>query len=550
MIDGERKSIFPDGGMNKQTEAHTDQWTWKAMLEWNNRFNNIHDLELMGGTEVRHTETNVLTSSVYGYDKRTLTSQPVLFPTENIAKNYPLHEEGHTENAYVSWFATGSYTLLYRYTLGASVRFDGSDVFGVAKKYRYLPLYSLSGLWRAKEESFLRNIDWIDELSLRASYGLQGNIDKNTSPYLIGTFDKTSVLPGYIENIISAENAPNPNLRWEKTRNVNIGLNLGVLNNRIRLNVDYYRRHSTDLISSRQLPLETGFASTTVNWASMENEGWEIAVNTNNIKTKKFSWTTSLNLGFNSNKIQNESVAENATFPSREGYPVGAIFAYKTDGLDKDGYPVFVGKEGERLTATEFFRLNRFGASTLSAEEQRGLYTYMGTEEPKCSGGFINTFELGDWQLNLNFMFNLGMKVRVQPSYSPTYFDRGQNTNKDILNRWTTTNTGAKLPGLMVSTAERANEYTHYSEYNTYSMLDIWVRDRNYCRLQSVRLAYRIPKSILAPIGISSASVSLEGRNLFVLSSDYDNYLDPETMGNPYAQPITRSFIFGLNVNF
>ena len=550
MIDGERKSIFPDGGMNKQTEAHTDQWTWKAMLEWNNRFNNIHDLELMGGTEVRHTETNVLTSSVYGYDKRTLTSQPVLFPTENIAKNYPLHEESHTENAYVSWFATGSYTLLYRYTLGASIRFDGSDVFGVAKKYRYLPLYSLSGLWRAKEESFLRNIDWIDELSLRASYGLQGNIDKNTSPYLIGTFDKTSVLPGHIENIISAENAPNPNLRWEKTRNVNIGLNLGVLNNRIRLNVDYYRRHSTDLISSRQLPLETGFASTTVNWASMENEGWEFAVNTSNIKAKKFSWTTSLNLGFNSNKILNESVAENSTYPSREGYPVGAIFAYKTDGLDKDGYPVFVGKEGERLTATEFFRLNRFGASTLSAEEQRGLYTYMGTEEPKCSGGFINTFELGDWQLNLNFMFNLGMKVRVQPSYSPTYFDRGQNTNKDILNRWTTTNTGAKLPGLMVSTAERANEYTHYSEYNTYSMLDIWVRDRNYCRLQSVRLAYRIPKSILAPIGISSASVSLEGRNLFVLSSDYDNYLDPETMGNPYAQPITRSFIFGLNVNF
>lgn len=550
MIDGERKSIFPDGGMNKQTEAHTDQWTWKAMLEWNNRFNNIHDLELMGGTEIRHTETNVLTSSVYGYDKRTLTSQPVLFPTENIAKNYPLHEESHTENAYVSWFATGSYTLLYRYTLGASVRFDGSDVFGVAKKYRYLPLYSLSGLWRAKEESFLRNIDWIDELSLRASYGLQGNIDKNTSPYLIGTFDKTSVLPGHIENIISAENAPNPNLRWEKTRNVNIGLNLGVLNNRIRLNVDYYRRHNTDLISSRQLPLETGFASTTVNWASMENEGWEFAVNTSNIKTKKFSWTTSLNLGFNSNKILNESVAENSTYPSREGYPVGAIFAYKTDGLDKDGYPVFVGKEGERLTATEFFRLNRFGASTLSAEEQRGLYTYMGTEEPKCSGGFINTFELGDWQLNLNFMFNLGMKVRVQPSYSPTYFDRGQNTNKDILNRWTTTNTGAKLPGLMVSTAERANEYTHYSEYNTYSMLDIWVRDRNYCRLQSVRLAYRIPKSILAPIGISSASVSLEGRNLFVLSSDYDNYLDPETMGNPYAQPITRSFIFGLNVNF
>lgn len=550
LIDGERKSIFPDGGMNKVTEAHIDQWTWKAMLEWDRRLNDIHDVELMGGTEVRHVETGVVTSTAYGYDNRTLTTQPVIFPNESIARRYPLYEEGHTENAFVSWFATGSYTLLYRYTLGASVRSDGSDVFGVAKKYRYLPLYSVSGMWRAKEEQFLKKVKWIDELSLRASYGLQGNIDKNTSPYLIGTFDKTSVLPGYIESIISAENAPNPNLKWEKTKNVNVGLNLELLQSRIRLNVDYYYRRSTDLISSRQLPLETGFASTTVNWASMENSGWEIALNTRNIATKDFTWNTTLNLGFNTNKILDETVAENSTYPSREGYPVGAIFAYKTAGLDEDGYPLFVAKDGSKLTAADFFRLNRFGASTLSAEEQRNLYTYMGSSEPECSGGFINTFEWKNWQLNVNFMFNLGMKVRVQPSYSPTYYDRGLNTNHDILNRWTSSNSATNLPGLMVNTPERANEYTHYSEYNTYSMLDTWVRSQNYCRLQSLRLGYRIPQKVLAPVGITSASVSLEGRNLLVIASDYDNYLDPETMGNPYAQPIAKSFILGLNVNF
>ncbi len=550
LIDGERKSIFPDGGMNKQTEAHTSQWTWKAMLEWDQRLNDIHDIELMGGTEIRHTETNIVTSTAYGYDNRTLTTQPVIFPSESIARRYPLYEEGHTENAYVSWFATASYTLFYRYTLGGSIRFDGSDVFGVAKKYRYLPLYSFSGMWRAKEEQFLKDVKWIDALSIRASYGLQGNIDKNTSPYLIGTFDKISVLPGYIENVISAENAPNPNLRWEKTKNINAGLDWEIFQSRIRLNVDYYYRRSTDLISSRQLPLETGFASTTVNWASMENSGWEIALNTNNITTKNFKWNTTLNLGFNSNKILNETVAENSTYPSREGYPVGAIFAYKTAGLDEEGYPLFLAKDGSKQTAAEFFRLNRFGASTLSAEEQRGLYSYIGTSEPECSGGFINTFEWKNWQLNVNFMFNLGMKVRVQPSYSPTYYDRGLNTNHDILNRWTSTNTHAILPALMVNSAARANEYTHYSEYNTYSMLDLWVRDQNYCRLQSLRLGYKIPKNVLNPIGISSASVSLEGRNLLVIASDYENYLDPETMGNPYAQPVTRSFIFGLNVNF
>ena len=550
LIDDKYKSIFPDGGMNKQTESHTDQWTLKAMLDWSKNMKDIHEVELMGGTEIRHTETGTITSTAYGYDGRMLTTQPILFPSESIARRYPLYEETHRENAYASWFATGSYTLLYRYTLGASVRFDGSDVFGVAKEYRYLPLYSVSGMWRIKEEPLLRKANWLNVLSLRASYGLQGNIDKNTSPFLIGTLDQAALLPGYIETIIKAETAPNPDLRWEKTRNINAGLNVELFQNRIRLNLDYYYRLSTDLIGSRQLPLETGFASTTINWASMENSGWEVAFSTSNIKTKDFTWNTTINLGFNNNKILNESVAENATYPSREGYSVGAIFALPTAGLDEDGYPLFLSSKGEKQTAEEFFRLNRFGRSTLSSEEQRNQYTYMGTTEPVCSGGFINTLEWKNWSLNANFVFNLGMKVRVQPSYSPTYYDRGLNTNRDILNRWTSSHTDTCLPVLMTSTTERANAYTHFSEFNTYSMLDIWVRSQNYCRLQSLRLGYKIPQKTLKKLDINSASLSLEGRNLWVIASDYTNFLDPETMGNPYAQPMAQSFILGLNINF
>ena len=566
-VSGTRQSIFPDGGMMKNTEGHTDQWTWKAMLEWSQRFAERHDVELMGGTEVRHVETRIVGSNAYGYDARTLTTQPVIFPNENIARSYPLYTESHTENAYVSWFATGSYTYDHRYTLGASVRFDGSDVFGVAKKYRYLPLYSFSGLWRLGEEKFMESQKWLDELNIRASYGLQGNIDKNTSPYLIGTFDKLSVLPGNVETVISAQTAPNPNLKWEKTRNVNAGIDIAMLHNRIRLTVDYYYRRSTDLISSRQLPLETGFAMTTINWASMENRGWEFALNTRNISTKDFTWTTSLNLGLNKNKILNETVAENSTYPSREGYPVGAIFAYPTAGLDQDGYPLFRAKDGTVQTMEEFFKLDRNGSSTLTNEERRNLFVYMGADEPKVSGGFINNFEYKDWQLSVNFMFNLGMKVRVQPSYSPLFFDRGQNTNHDILNRWRAVTdaepteaaatvavpgSSAAFPALM-SSSDRMSAYKFFDNYgmaNTYNLFDVFVRKRNYCRLQSVRLGYRIPKKVLQPIGITSASVSLEGRNLLVFGSSYHNYLDPETMGNPYAQPVPKSFIFGLNVNF
>ena len=549
--DGKR-TFLPTGGMHKQTEAHSSQWTWKAMAEYAHRFNKVHDLEVMAGTEVRRLKSSSLYSAAYGYDARTLTTQPVLFPTEDLGRQYPLHRETFQENAYVSWFATGSYTLMARYTLGASVRWDGSDVFGVAKKYRFLPLYSVSGLWRVSNEPFLRNSSaakWMDNLALRLSYGLQGNIDKNTSPYLIGTFNRTTVLPGNVETVITAETAPNPNLRWEKTSNVNLGLDLSLLDNAINVSADYYYRKSTDLIGTRMLPLETGFSSTIINWASMQNEGLEVALTTRNIRTKHFTWHTNLNLGFNSNRVLRETVAENSTYPGREGYPVGAIFAYRTAGLDSDGYPLFLTNDGQKVTAQQLLKLNSHGASTLTAEQQRAQYQYMGTIDPKVSGGFINTFDYKDWQLGVNFIFNLGMKVRVQPSYSPANYDRGLNTNRDILQRWTTSNTSGTFATLMTS-GTRAPEYIRYSEFNLYSMLDTWVRNNSYCRLQSLRLAYKLPKTWLSKVGIRTASLSAEARNLFVVASNYDNYLDPETMGNPFAQPLAKSFVFGLNVQF
>lgn len=543
-------TVLPEGGSNKITENHSSQWTWKAMAEYQNRFKDIHELELMAGTEIRHNEDKSLYSAVYGYDARTLTSKPIIFPNEEKAESVPLHTETYLENAFVSWFATGSYTLLHRYTLGGSIRFDGSDIFGVAKKYRYLPLYSVSGLWRISDEPFMKNVTVINNLGLRASYGLQGNIDKNTSPYLIGIYDQTTILPGNSEDAIRPSSAPNPDLRWEKTQSANIGMDLSLWDNIISLSVDYYYRKGTDLIGLRMLPLETGYTSTTVNWAQMENEGVEVALTTRNIHTKDFTWFTNLNFGYNDNTVLRETVAENAIKPSREGYSVGAIFAYKTAGLDDEGYPLFLTQDGRKVTATEFFKLNNAGASTLSAEEQRNLYSYIGSTEPKVSGGFMNTFKYKRVTLGINCIFNFGMYVQTTPTYDPTNYDRGLNSNRDILNRWTPDHTNTTLPKLMTENDGRTGEYLRYKEQNLFRELDIWVKKQNYFRFESIRLGYELPEKWLNPVGIKSASVSLEGRNLWVIASNYHNYLDPETMGNPYAAPIPKSFIFGLNVNF
>ena len=544
------ETYLPKGGMHKVNHSNSFQWTWKTMAEYRQTFANKHEFEIMLGSELRRIETGTNYSVAYGYDPRTLTTIPVVFPSESTAKNNPLYSETFTENAFASFFATTSYTFKNRYTVGGSVRFDGSDVFGVAKEYRFLPLYSVSGLWRVVEEEWMQDFHEIDNLGIRVSYGIQGNIDKNTSPYLIGKLDKTQILPGNVEDVIQAETAPNPNLRWEKTKNVNAGIDFAVLNRAISLTVDYYYRRSTDLIGMRMLPLETGFSSTTINWASMENQGVEVSLATRNIYTKDFLWTTSINVGYNSNKVLQETVAENATYPSREGYPVGAIFAYKTAGLDDAGYPLYETKDGRAVSAAEFFNLDRHGAPQMSAADQRNLYTYMGSSDPLVSGGFLNSFEYKNFSLNVNLAFNLGATIRVQPTYSPLFYDRGLNTNRDILDRWTVDNQDGKFPTLMSNDDVHNSEIAFYENYSSYGMLDIWVKKCNYLRCQSIRLAYKFDGEWMKKIGVRTASVSLEGRNLFVVASDYTNYLDPETMGNPYATPLPKSAIFTLNVGF
>ena len=548
--DGNRASFLPYGGRSTESSYSNKQLTWKAQLEFAKRFNAMHELELMGGTEIRKTWYDGFSSTAYGYDKKTLTSKPVLFPNESWARLFPLHTESYTENAYVSFYANGSYSLLQRYTLGASVRFDGSDLFGVDKKYRYLPLYSFSALWRISEEPWMRESTFVQNLALRMSYGIQGNIDKSTSSFVMGDYKNESILPGIVEDVIVLGTPPNRRLRWEKTHTANVGVDAGFFGNVVNVSVDAYYRKGNDLISLKMLPLETGFMSTMVNWASMRNQGVEIALSTRNITTRDFRWTTNFNLAYNENTVLNETVPFNQTTPSREGYPVNAIFAYKTAGLDSDGMPLFVNKNGDAVSAKEYFRLNGAGASTLSAEEQRDLYTYIGSGDPLWTGGFINTFNYKNFDLTVNFAFNLKMYARIQPSYSNVWFDRGMNTNRDILDRWTPTNTSATLPALLPDNGYRSDERLNYGEQSTYSMLDTWVKRNDHVRLQSVNLGYNLPTPMLSRVGLGSVRVAFEARNLLVFGANYKNFLDPETMGNPFAQPIPKTYTFSLNLKF
>ena len=353
--------------------------------------------------------------------------------------------------------------------------------------------------------------------------------------------------------MIVVTSAPNDKLRWEKTHSVNVGLDFAVLNQAINLSVDYYYRKGVDLIGMQMLPLETGFSSTNINWASMTNKGIEIGLSTRNIHTKSFMWTTTFNFAYNQNKVLKEAIREDAIYPSREGYPAGAIFAFPYAGIDENGQMTFYNKEtGKVESMKEFFKVQEFGfgAYELSNEALRNKYEYIGTTDSPYTGGFNNTFTYKAWELGINCIFNAGGYVRVQPSYSLTSFDRGQNTNRDILNRWTPENPNGTMPALVDSNTDMDAYFFLDGAVNPYAYSSLWVKKQNYMRIQSIRLGYELTFSLIQKLGISQATVALEGRNLFVFGSSYRNYLDPETMGNPYAQPIPKSFTFSLNLNF
>jgi len=325
-----------------------------------------------------------------------------------------------------------------------------------------------------------------------------------------------------------------------------------------------YHRNSTDLIGLRSVPLENGFEFTNLNWAEVTNKGYEISLSTRNIQTESFSWTTTINMSHNKSTVDNIQVRENSFLPSREGLPVNAVFALKTAGIDDNGYPLFQ-RGDEVVSAVDFFKLKdpwetffpgQLVESELSNEEFRDLFSYVGDRDPKFSGGVINTFKYKNIDFTIAANFNIKQTVVERPPYNGTEMDRGQNYSTSILNAWSPSNSSSNMPGIVGQNSGTGDSWMAYKWFSgvnpieTMPLLDIWVKEMSYVRINSMRLGYSFPEAVTSKLNINSFRLSIEGRNLFVFGTDYDGYFDPETYGNIYAQPITKSVALGLNVTF
>lgn len=558
------KYFLPTGGTIENTHDSGFQYNWKSFLTYNTAWAARHELEVMGGTELRHSSNSMIATKGFGYNPVTLTTQSIMFPNSSDLNNAKFRPYAKTigETSYASFYANATYTLDKKYNVYGSIRYDGSNMFGVDPKYRFLPIWSLSGAWIASEEEFIKAMPVISNLRVRASYGIQGNIDRNTYPFIVGAYSTGTLLPGTTEPTIVVESPANDKLRWERTQSWNAGIDLGLWKDRLNVTVDYYSRESSDVIGYSQLPLENGFENVSRNWAAIRNQGVELMISSRNIQTSRFSWSTDFNIAHNSSKLTRVLANPKAyILDNQEGYPVNSLFALQTAGLDADGVMQFKGEDGTPVSLEQFYGLSDpwadflpgYMVSTdLTQASYRNKFKYVGNMDPKFIGGITNRFKLDAFDLAISAAFNLEKWVRRSPSYNPARVDRGSNQSTEMFDALA----GTGLPGLGSDNIEYNERWMAYSwinsndPANSYRYYDIWAKKMSYIRINSIRLGYTLPSKIGKHIGAGSIRFNVEGRNLFVFGTDYNGFFDPETYGDLYAQPITKSFTFGVSARF
>ncbi len=434
-----------------------------------------------------------------------------------------------TETAYSfnSTFLRLNYNFSQKYLLNATIRRDGSSRFG--PDTRYGVFWAVSGGWNFYKESFFNEGGLLSFGKLRASIGVTGNDQIGNFPY-IGTWGSGNNYLG--QTVISSSQVENSDLKWEETRDIDVGLDLGFFKNRFEIGLTYFNSQTSDLLFNEPLPFSAGFSTITENIGTVRNQGWELNFSGSVINNEKFTWRTNLNI----TKVKNEVISllgEEPTIITAgglstlvEGEPINTFF-----GLD------FLGIDAQ--TGDALYRdINNDGEITL--EEDR---TVIGNAQPDFYGGLTNTFNYKDFSLDVLFQFVLGPEIfNASRRLSYSNFERGNNATSSRLDRW-------QQPGDVTNVPRLSTPGTRGLNYEVSSQ---FLENGSYGRLKNLTLSYNFPANVSERLGISNARIFLSGQNLFTIT-DYSG-LDPEVALNGIesfgAFPQTQIYSIGLNINF
>lgn len=432
--------------------------------------------------------------------------------------------DSRAEESFNSFFGTLSYDFAGKYYLDASYRADGSSKF--APGHRWGHFYSVGGMWDLKKENFLKDVDWLDNLQARATYGLVGNSTGAGSYDYYGLFGTGSMYNG--QSSMGISNPSNSTLTWEKVGSFNAGVTFGFLD-RVVLNVDAYRRKTTDMLMSIPFSYTTGFGGGMGNIGAMVNKGFDADVNVKLLKTSDIDWTFKANVNYNKNEItelfagRDEYIIANTGLKLEVGKPYGEFFMVEYAGVDpRDGKPMWYDIDGNLTKVYNEERDSKFVGKQRYAP---------------WSGGFGTSFSWKGLSVTADFAWQYGKYMTNNDNYFLMNVNQGTSFNQavDMLNIWTKPGDITDIP-----------KYGEQVQFDTHLL-----EDASFLRMKNLIVQYSLPeKWMKATKGIQNAKVFFVGRNLFT-ATKFSGY-DPEPDINlvKFNYPNTRQFVFGMELTF
>jgi TonB-linked SusC/RagA family outer membrane protein len=519
-----------------------------------------HDLSVMGGYSYQSTSSE----SWSGHGQTFLTDAFLWWDLDG-SSNWLRPASGLVETELASFYGRAVYKLYDRYLFTINARYDGSSRFAKNEKWAFFPSGAFA--WNIAEESFMDGLETVSQLKLRTSYGLTGNqaIGPYQSLAKFGTVH--SIQNTAVVNAVRPTAVANDNLTWETTAQLDIGLDVGLFDQRVYLVADYYQQKTTDLLFSLPLPEYSGYSSMLKNIGSIENKGFEFTLSTVNLDGE-FRWTSDLNFATNKNKVlelpdgndvfygtyPGHMVGIQSTNVLREGQPVGAFYGYVYDGVYQEGETILEGNF-DQFTGGEKYKdidgikddegnLTGQPDGKLSGDDR----TVIGDPNPDFIWGFNNTLSYKGFDLNI---FLIGSQGNDLYSYTLMELEtlRGiSNSTTEALRRWQPERSNTDVPKASLDRG--------------YHSSSRWVFDGSYLRIKNIALGYNLPKATVNKVGLSNVRIYVSGQNLLT-ATKYRGY-DPEVnyrsgggaSGNLNAgldygsYPNAKSYTMGLKITF
>ena len=545
-------SVLPYGGIMNKTTNKMSAWDFRATAAYNDVYANDHIVNLYGGMEVNNIDRTYDWFRGWGmqYSLGEIANYAYEVFKKGAEDNSDYFKLTNTHERRAAFFGTATYSYKGRYTVNGTIRYEGSNKLGKSRDSRWLPTWNVSGAWNAHEEPWFENVfkNALTHATLKASYSLTAESGPswvtNSLP-VIKSYNPWRPSAGLRESGLKESDRANGELTFEKKHELNLGIQLGFLSNRINFEFDWYKRDNYDLI---------GIVNTQMggqkygNVASMKSRGVELSLTTTNIKTKDFSWTTNIIYSHTHNEVteleNNQRVIDlvKGSGFALEGYPVRSLFSIPFKGLNNEGLPLFLDQDGN-ITSTGIYFQTR-------DKEKLGFLEYSGSVDPTDVGSFGNVFKYKGVTLNVFITYSFGNVVRLDPVFKNEYNDLN-SMPKEFANRW-------MVPGdenvttipVIASQRQNENDSDLSYAYNAYNYSTERIAKGDFIRMKEISLGYDFPRSLVEPLKVNSLSLKLQATNLFLIYADKKlNGQDPEFFNTGgVAVPLPKQFTLTLRV--